>query len=91
MRHSWKMLACAAGLLAACGGSQSAQATTGGPLVEQESRPPAGPVSASGSGEARAIVGPAGGTLSLTNGARLEIPAGALAREVEISLHVGAD
>lgn len=90
MRLSWTGLACALWVLTACGGSQDVQATTGGPLIEEEQRP-TGPVSATGSGEARAIVGQAGGTLTLSNGARLEIPPGALAREVEVTLHVGAE
>lgn len=77
--------------LTACGGSQSVQSTTGGPLAEEPPPRQRGPVSASGSGEVRATVGSAGGTLSLSNGARLEIPAGALSRDVEVTFHVGAD
>lgn len=85
-------LVCGLFALAACGGSQNAQPTTGGPLTEEPAEAqPRGPVSASGSGEVTAIVGSAGGTLSLSNGARLEIPAGALSRDVEITFHVGAD
>ncbi len=36
-------------------------------------------------------MGSAGGTLSLANGARLEIPAGALDGAIEITFQVGAD
>ena len=74
-------------------GSDQAQSTTGGGLQEAERPPPrpAGPVSASGSAEARATVGPAGGTLSLSNGARLEIPAGALSAPTEVVLSHGVE
>lgn len=91
MRLSRTGLACALWVLTACGGSQGAQATTGGLLEERPLPPTTGPVTASGTREARAVVGPAGGTLSLANGARLEIPAGALARDVEITLQVDAE
>lgn len=77
--------------LLACGGSQSAE-TTAGPLEEEEAPPrPAGPVSASGSSEATATVAGAGGTLSLQNGARLEIPRGALSEPTEVVLRRGAE
>lgn len=78
--------------LAACGGSESAGSTTGGGL-EEEQRPvqPTGPVNASGSEEARATVANAGGTLSLQNGARLEIPSGAIAEPTEVVLRRGAE
>lgn len=76
--------------LIACGGSQSAE-TTGGPLEEEEPPPPARPVSASGSSEATAAVASAGGTLSLENGARLEIPSGALSEPTEVVLRRGAE
>jgi len=74
-----------------CGGSQ-AGSTTGGGLDEEP--PPsahAGPVAVSGSSEARATVGADGGTLSLQNGVRLEIPAGALDEPTEITLSHGAE
>jgi hypothetical protein len=74
---------------AGCGGSRSAQATTGGPLIEEPAEP-ALSSSVSGSREARALVGEQGGTLSLTNGARVEIPPGALGRAVEVDLAVAA-
>ncbi len=82
----------AAALLAGCGGSQ-ASSTTGGGLEEAEAPPPrpAGPASARGDSEARATVGRAGGTLTLSNGARLEIPEGALAEEIEVVFKNGAE
>jgi len=45
---------------------------------------PTGPVNERGDDSAVATVGPAGGTLSLSNGALLEVPQGALAEPVEI-------
>jgi len=75
--------------LGACGGSQAAEPASAGPL-EEEPVEPAGPVSASGSDEARVEVAEAGGTLSLTNGTRLEIPRGALSEPVEVVLRHGA-
>ncbi|MBX3272565.1 MAG: hypothetical protein KF729_20060 [Sandaracinaceae bacterium] len=80
----------AAALLYACGGTQT-QSTTGGGLEEAPPPRAAGPANARGDTEARATVGRAGGTFSLANGARLEIPSGALARDLEVSFGVGAD
>lgn len=77
-------------LLGACGGSQT-ESTTGGGLQEAPPPRPSGPASASGDSEAVAMVGSEGGTLSLSNGARLEIPAGALSESVEVTLSHGAD
>lgn len=75
-----------------CGGTQSdTGSTTGGGLQEEPPPQPAGPANASGSTEATATVGSAGGTLSLSNGARLEIPSGALGESVEVTLQNGAD
>ena len=83
-------LALASLALAACGGAQDTESSRGGPLVEQPPPPPQ-PVHPSGSQEARATVTRAGGTFSLTSGARLEIPEGAIAEPVEVSFHVGAE
>lgn len=81
----------AAALLMGCGGSQ-AESTTGGGLQEAPPPPrPVGPASARGDAEATATVGRAGGTLTLSNGARLEIPQGALTEEIEVTLRNGAD
>lgn len=66
-----------------CGGGTATQAPVEEPVVE---RAPAGPVNARGGEEVQARVGGAGGTLALANGARLEIPAGALAEEVEVQM-----
>ncbi|HJL16030.1 MAG TPA: hypothetical protein RMH99_10250 [Sandaracinaceae bacterium LLY-WYZ-13_1] len=74
--------------LGACGGSQPAEPVE---PAEDPEPVPAGPVSASGSDEARAEVRSAGGTLSLTNGARLEIPGGALEEPTEVVLAHGAE
>jgi len=75
----------------ACGGSQ-AESTNGGGLEEEPPPPqPVGPVSASGSSEATAVVGAAGGTFSLSNGGRLEIPRGAFGEEIEVTFSIGAD
>lgn len=73
--------------LAACGGG--AQARREGTSVAARP-PPLVPVHASGEAEVRARVGRAGGTLELGNGARLEIPAGALGEEIEIDFSVGS-
>lgn len=77
--------------LAACGGSGDAAepgasagdstATSGG-----EARAPAGVVNKSGSGSVSARFGPAGGTLSLSSGPKVEIPAGAIDGSEEIVL-----
>lgn len=71
-----------AALLVACGGA---------PAPEPEEAPvaapePQGPVAVEDDTEAVATVGPAGGTLSLTNGTRLVIPEGALEAPTEIRL-----
>ena len=51
---------------------------------------PTGTVSESGGAIVTAMVGTAGGTLSLSNGAQLEIPSGALGDAVEITMATGA-
>jgi hypothetical protein len=76
--------------LGACGGPQAAEPAAAAPVRAEPVRP-AGPVSASGSDEARAEVALAGGTLSLSNGARLRIPRGALTEPVEVILRPGAE
>jgi hypothetical protein len=50
---------------------------------------PTGPVNARGQDEVEARVGPAGGQLELSNGARLEIPAGALNESTQIAIRIG--
>ncbi|MCA9605111.1 MAG: hypothetical protein KC619_05930 [Myxococcales bacterium] len=81
----------AGAFLAGCGGSQ-AESTTAGGLQEAPPPPrPVGPASARGDSEATATVGRAGGTLTLSNGSRLEIPQGALTEEIEVTLRNGAE
>ena len=60
------------------GGGGSAPASTGGAVHER------------GDDSVTATVGPAGGTLELSNGAKLEIPQGALGDEVEVIFGLGS-
>lgn len=60
------------------GGGGSAASTSGSPVHER------------GDDSVTANVGPAGGVLELSNGAKLEIPAGALGDEVEVVFGLGA-
>ncbi|MGE0790156.1 MAG: hypothetical protein AB7S26_31065 [Sandaracinaceae bacterium] len=80
-------------LAGACGSTQSNDVgeTQGGGLGESPPPNTTGPANASGGAEASAMVGAAGGTFSLSNGARLEIPRGALSSATEVTLRVGAD
>src|SRR3990170_268878 len=77
---------------AGCGGGPEPRQAGGSPLGDDEptagggSSDPVGPAHASGSERVATRVGPAGGTLELANGVRLEIPAGAVARPVEVVL-----
>lgn len=80
-------LACASG----CGGARPEPVVASTAPVEEATPARRGPVSARGENDVRATVGADGGTLELANGARLEIPAGALDSDVEIRLHVGAE
>jgi hypothetical protein len=71
----------------ACGGGTTATyEETGVPTDEETS----GPVHVSGDVSATAHMGGAGGTLSLSNGARLEVPSGALGEEVDVIFGVGS-
>jgi hypothetical protein len=72
---------------AACGGAASSSPAASETTVAAE---PAHAVSARGDREVHARVGRAGGTLELGNGARLEIPEGALTEDVELVLHIGS-
>lgn len=89
----WILVAVVSSLLAlGCGGSQADQgSTTGGGLQEEPPPRAVGPANASGSDEATATVGSAGGTFSLSNGGRLEIPNGAISDPVDVRFAVGAD
>ncbi|WP_053233853.1 hypothetical protein [Sandaracinus amylolyticus] len=96
MRRRWMVGAIGGALaLGACGGGTSASSTTAQTMPVEERAPAApvhrGPVSARGEREVSATVGSSGGTLELANGARLEIPAGALSSDVEIHFHVAPD
>jgi hypothetical protein len=75
------------GFLAACGGESGAP-----PIVPETSGDEEDQVSASanesGDRTVSARVGPPGGSLALSNGARLEIPPGALEDTVEITFSV---
>lgn len=65
------------------GSEGSGEQTSGGTSTAST---PLGPAHAQGSDRAATQVGPAGGTFELTNGVRLEIPAGAIARPIEVVL-----
>jgi hypothetical protein len=71
-------------LLLGCGAARQSEPVAVAPV--EEAPAPVGPVNARGDDAVRARVGAAGGTLSLSNGARLEIPEGALSEEVEIAM-----
>lgn len=78
-------------LAGGCGGGASAEPVVASTTPVEEATPARrGVVSARGESEVRATVGVEGGTLELANGARLEIPAGALDSDVELHFHVGS-
>lgn len=84
---SFRVLSILSMLLAACGGATRpapAAAVVGPP-------PPPTPVNARGDEEVVATIGPAGGSLELAAGWRIEIPEGALDAEVEVRFARGAD
>ena len=70
-----------------CGGAAAAEPTL--PVMADEPIA-SGPVHARGDSSVSARVGSQGGALELTNGARLEIPAGALTEEIEVVFAHGA-
>ena len=74
----------------ACGGSapKPASATYVPPAREDDA--PTGAVHKRGNGKLIVVVGPAGGSLELDNGARLVIPEGALAQSVEVTFSQGS-
>lgn len=75
-------------LLCACGASQAKPSSS--PVTKDEPREaPLGPVHEKGKDKLIATVGQDGGTLELGNGGRLEIPPGALAEPIEITLAAG--
>jgi len=75
--------------LVACGAS--APARTSPPMTATAQPPPAveSPVHRRGGDKLITSIGPAGGSLSLDNGARLDIPAGALEDHVEVTFATG--
>ena len=85
-------LAVSAAALTGCGGSPSAGATTPAPAAESSSSEAeiTAEVHRRGADKLIVVVGPAGGTLELDNGARLVIPAGALTESVEVTFAQGA-
>lgn len=72
----------------ACGGGTS-DTTNGGGTTIADPEPVVGPVNQSGDRNVTANIGSPGGTLSLTNGARVEFPAGALSEAAEVHFSVG--
>ncbi len=63
------------------------------PVVEEAPPPPPPPRPAhlSGDREVRGVVGRAGGSIALTSGLRIEIPAGALREDVTFHVGIGAN
>lgn len=88
----WGSAALVLALAGGCGGGASSEPVVASSTPVEEATPVRrGPVSARGDDDVRATVGAEGGTLELANGARLEIPAGALDSDVELHFHVGHD
>ncbi|MEM9192207.1 MAG: hypothetical protein AAGF12_23745 [Myxococcota bacterium] len=77
--------------LVGCGGSEPAPAYIPPPGNAEATAVRAGPVSISGDRAAVGAVGRAGGTFTLSNGARLEIPRGALEEEIDLTFGVGSE
>lgn len=79
------------GLLVGCGGAAPPAArTTGGPLID-ESAGPTVAVHLRGDEVAVGRMGRPGGTLELSSGARVEVPAGVLGEALEVELRRGAN
>ena len=77
-------------LVSACGGSAPATPAPSTTPVEAPQAQFSAPVHKRGGQKLIAMVGAAGGTLELDNGARLDIPAGSLGQEVEVTFAEGA-
>jgi hypothetical protein len=73
------------GLMSACGASAPPPKPVPVPAAEPAPRP----IHKRGGAKLSAVVGRAGGTLQLDNGARLDIPAGALTDDVELTFADG--
>jgi hypothetical protein len=80
------VVAVGGGALFACGGSPP-------PVVEEPPPPPPPPqpVHLSGDRDVHGVIGPAGGSIALTGGLRIEIPEGALAEDVTFDVDVGTE
>jgi len=74
-------------MLLACGGGGTSEPPPVYPIAPEE---PSGPAHARGSESASVNVGSAGGTLELSNGARLEISEGALDQSTSVVFALGA-
>ena len=72
-------------LLTACGGAGPVEDTTPAPEA------PSGPVSVTDDANATAVVGPEGGTLSLTGGTVLVIPPGAIREPIEVTVRLDSE
>src|SRR4051794_24619344 len=77
-------------VLSACGGTTASPAPKTAPTTMAAQPERSIPVHKRGAQKLIVEVGSAGGTLELDNGARLEIPAGALSESVEITFAAGA-
>lgn len=87
----WVVMAVAAASLVACGGSSSAAGASSGGSETADSEGgdapvPNGVVHQSGAKQVEATLGPAGGSLSLATGPKVEIPPGSIEGAEEIVL-----
>jgi hypothetical protein len=77
-------------VLSACGGTAASPTPQTAPQAQAAAPEPSHPVRKRGAQKLIVEVGRAGGTLELDNGARLEIPEGALSEAVQITFAAGA-
>jgi len=75
-------------LSVACGGSPPRPTPSEEPPPPP---PPPSPVHLTGANDVHGVIGPAGGSISLASGLRIDIPAGALREEVTFDVAVGAE
>ena len=79
-------------LVAGCGGAPHHVEAAARPVVEEAPRhAPVGRVHREGQGHVTALVGPAGGVLEISGGAKLEIPEGALTEPTEVTISISAE
>jgi hypothetical protein len=78
MNAQRKMMIAAALVLAGCGGGAASGPGPASPADDEGGGVPGARVSKVGSGSVSAVLGPAGGSLELSGGPRVEIPAGSL-------------